>query len=120
MLLKYSDDKWLPTNEALRLSVVGFLYLIPFVRILIPEKLRVDYQDRWSSLGTGTPFWKFTLGLSLCALLLSPLTFFLSIGLWIFIYINGSAFGHDVGTYGFISAVRLKFGANPKSLNRQK
>ncbi|MCA9360750.1 hypothetical protein H6789_02725 [Candidatus Nomurabacteria bacterium] len=112
------DDSNLSLLKALQLSVVGLLSLFPFVRSVIPFKIRMDFVTRWYSLGLNT-FWSFVLTVFTLSFLLAPLAFVLLVVVRVGDYILSGPFGDDIENYGVIPAVRLKFGARPEQFERK-
>lgn len=108
-------DSRLSLMKALQLSLVGLIGLFPIIHNAIPLKLQVDFVTRWAVLGLNT-FWSFVLTIFICSFLAAPLVCIVVFGLRLSDYAISGHFGYDVGNYGFIDAVKLKLGANPKSL----
>ena len=122
IILLSNDDERLSLLKSLQLSIVGVLSLVPIIRNAVSWKLRMDFVTRWSVLSLGT-FCSFVLTAFTLSFLLAPLAFIICticFGLRFFDYAMSSYFGYDVGVYGVINAVRLMFGANPKSIESKR
>jgi hypothetical protein len=68
-------DRTLTVYEAIKLTFAGIFCLVPFVRMLVPDKAFVDFMTRWRILGFQMSFQCFTaIFLTLCVVL-SPIAF---------------------------------------------
>lgn len=102
------DDYTLSTIDALKLTIIGLVGLIPGVRDYLPLKWRIDFLTRWGVLGLES-FWSFTLTFAILSILTAPLFFLLVFGTRIFDYYQVSDLAYDINSFGFRSAVALRF-----------
>jgi hypothetical protein len=108
------DGTRLSLLKSVQLSFVGLINLIPVVRNVVSWKLRLCFVTRWSALGLNY-FWSFVLTISVLSFLLGPIAFIAVFGSRLLDYVMSGPFSNDVLVYGVTKAIRLKFGANPKS-----
>lgn len=109
-------DNELSLFKALQLSIVGLLNIVPVIREVVPVKLRIDFVARWVVLGLNS-FQSFVLTIFICSFLAAPLMFIVIFGIRLVDQVMSGPCGYDAGKYGIINAIRLKCGANPKTLN---
>jgi hypothetical protein len=113
------DDYTLSHVKAFRLTIVGLGNLIPFIRNYISFVNRIDFLTRWGTLGLNT-FLSFVITIVLWSSLIGPIFLLILFAFRFSDWSMSGQFGHDIGMYGFKNAVKLYFGADPKSLKHRQ
>ncbi len=103
------NDYSLSTLKALRLSFVGLITLIPWIRNFVPSKLEVDFTTRWLMLGLNS-FFSFVITIAMYSFFLGPFFFILVFGARMFDYCldqwGKSTLSRNIQQYGLKQAFK--------------